>query len=253
MAGGFLSASAQSFNISNECQSTLTTLATSSDGACLNLAGLLPLALAGSNTSLVDPINTWLGGLCSVDACNNDTLSTIVTNITQGCATDLQPLGFDPSAGPSVVSDVQQWYPTVRQVACLKDGSANQLCVTQTLTNLQSSTGTLSISGIIALVPNLLGGGFANIPKNETCTNCLKESYNLISQMQPNPFNSDAQSAISNQCGADFINGSQPEGLTETASGSSLAGQPGAAMKPFAVISSVMSVVGLASAFIVLA
>jgi len=99
----------------------MAAIAASSDGACLNAGGLVPIALADNSKSLVDPINNWLGGLCSVQACSNETIKTIVKNVTQGCSSDLQPQGFNSSQVLDIISDVQWLYPLAQNIACLKE------------------------------------------------------------------------------------------------------------------------------------
>lgn len=111
----------ESDRISNQCQSTLAGVATSSDGSCLNAAGLVPLALTGNSTSLVTPINTWLTGFCSQSACTNQSLANVVKTVISGCSSDLASLGFNNDSTDSVVTEVQTYYPTVRQIACLKE------------------------------------------------------------------------------------------------------------------------------------
>lgn len=108
------------YSISSQCQSTLLTIAGSPEADCLNLGGLLPVITAGANSSLVQPINSWLSATCAQDACSNQTLSDVVANLTSGCSSDLSSLGLDSSDEGSVVSLVQQVYPIVREVACLK-------------------------------------------------------------------------------------------------------------------------------------
>ncbi|KAI0051804.1 hypothetical protein FA95DRAFT_1554064 [Auriscalpium vulgare] len=224
-ASGVLSASAQSLNLSTQCEDSLAAVAASSDGQCLNADGLIPLALAGSSDSLIDPFNKWLTGFCSQPACANSSLSTILTNITQGCATDLSVVGFSQGSLPALIASVEEYYPLAREIACLKDNSANQLCVTEELTDVQTSTGsTLSVNGITSLVPQLLSGGFSslNLTQSQTCNGCTKTAFNLIGQTYPGIFDSDDNTTISNACGADFLNGAQPSGISQTASGDKL-------------------------------
>lgn len=80
--------------------------------------------------------------------------------------------------------------------------SGNTNCITQTLKNLETVVGPLSINNIIQVVSK--GFDFQTIPKNFTCTNCVKEAYNILKQ----DFGtlSDAQDAqgVQQQCGADF-------------------------------------------------
>ncbi|KAI0062922.1 hypothetical protein BV25DRAFT_1838024 [Artomyces pyxidatus] len=255
LAGGIVSASAQS--LSSGCQSTLAAVASSSDADCLNAAGLIPLALAGNNTSLVTPLNNWLTGLCSQTACTNSSLSAVVTNVTQGCSGDLASIGFNSDALPTVIADVQSFYPLVREVACLKDDSANELCVTEELNALQSAVGSLTINTITGLIPKVLAGGFSslNLPNNATCNSCTKEAYNLINSQMPSIISSDDNSTISSSCGADFSNGAQPSGISQTAAGLSLSNgkNTNAAMSAFPMGSAVASLFALAAGFAALA
>jgi len=107
-------------SISAQCQSRLADIVASPDAQCINAAGLAPIFVGDSNTSVVGPINTWLNGMCPKDACSNQTLAAFVTNITQGCSSDFSSLGLNNDSIPSVTTTVQTYYPTVRQILCLK-------------------------------------------------------------------------------------------------------------------------------------
>jgi hypothetical protein len=83
--------------------------------------------------------------------------------------------------------------------------SGGQNCITQTLKNLESVIGPLSVENVVKVA----AGGFpiTSIPKNFTCTNCLKEAYNIVKQ----DFSAEGVFAtqednqvIQEQCGADF-------------------------------------------------
>lgn len=106
-------------SISTQCQNTLVTLATSPDAECINASGLTGLFLAGSGSSIIPTIDTWLKGVCSVGSCSNDTLAVLVSNVTSGCGTELTGLIGTSSTG-QLTSIVQQAYPSVRQIACLE-------------------------------------------------------------------------------------------------------------------------------------
>jgi len=212
--------SAQS--LSSQCQSTLTTLATSSEASCLNLVGLIPLATANSSsTSIISPINSWLSGVCSTGACTNQTLSDVVTNITSGCSSDLQSLGLSTSNAQAIIPYVQEAYPIVRQIACLQDTSTSQNCVTETLYGVQNATTTLSLTNIVGLVSQLSSGKVPDIPKNVTCSDCAHAAYTVASTSAlASYFASDTNSSISSYCGSDFTNGQMPSDVKETASDS---------------------------------
>jgi len=189
----------------------------STEAQCLNAAGLVPLFLSDSNTSLVGPFQTWLTGLCSKDPCTNQTLATLVTNITQGCSSDLSSLGINNANVTSITASVQEFYPVVRQIACLQDNNANQLCIIEELYSVQNVTGILTI-------PKLITDGLPvlNLPQNVTCNNCTKEAYNIIITNTPQVVTSDDNSTLSKQCGANFLDGNTPAGISQTAAGSGL-------------------------------
>jgi hypothetical protein len=235
--------SSASPDVSAQCQSTLAGIATSTEGQCLNSAGLVPIFLAGSNTSLIGPFQSWLTGLCSQGSCTNQTLATIVANITQGCSSDLSSLGINNADVSSITASVQEYYPVVRQIACLKDNNANQLCLIEELYSIQKVTGTLSAADVISYLP-----GVINLPQNVTCNNCTKEAYNIIITEAPQLITSDGNSTLSNQCGADFLNGQTPAGISQTAADSSLtktSGNSNVAQGPL-LLDAPASLVGLA-------
>lgn len=106
--------------VSTQCQSTLLAVAASPQSDCLNPSGLLQVFLQGTSGSVVTPVDTWLKGLCSRGPCSNDDIAAIVTNVTSGCATDLQPILGNAQPG-SLTPLVQEIYPTVRKAVCLAE------------------------------------------------------------------------------------------------------------------------------------
>ncbi|KAK7692912.1 hypothetical protein QCA50_004550 [Cerrena zonata] len=249
---------AQSINsLSTQCQATLASLVVSSENACLNPTDLVSIVTAGANDSLVQPINNWLSGMCAQPQCTNQTLSDIVSNVTTGCASDLQSLGAGDVNAEEITNIVQMAYPTVRKVACLKDTSNDTLCLTQTLTNVQSSIGTLSKSEIQQLVSQISAGQIPSIPSSAYCTDCDKEALNIAKTDFPDLFNSNVQSAVSGQCSADFVDGATPSGVqqtanTATASANGLVNN-GATMGQMPVGIAISAILTLSSAFAFLA
>ncbi|KAG6888123.1 hypothetical protein C0992_009568 [Termitomyces sp. T32_za158] len=205
-----VSFAASQLALSDSCQQALTTIATS-PGAneCLVPTPLLPI-LSNPNASIVDPVDQWLTQVCAAPACSNATLASIVSGVTSGCSAELQALGVSSSDNGPVTSLVQRFYPTVRKAVCYKDGNTN--CVTQTLTNAQNVFGTLSVTNIVKLV---LTGEDTSLPANVSCTNCLKAIYNTVNTDVPGLFNSET---AQDQCGASFIDGATPAGISESAS-----------------------------------
>jgi len=204
-------ASAQS--LSSDCTNSLKGILASPEAACLNPATLLTFFVG--NQSVPDTINNWLSGLCSTGSCSNDTLAAIVANVTTGCASDISGVGAGVPA--TLTQVVQEVYPTVRSVVCLKDDASNQLCVTETLNNLQDIVGKLDLSDLDF---STLVGDFQKVvtgAANLACTNCTKAAFGLASQFtQQFP---EAISAVDTLCGSTFIDGSSPEqdGVSQTA------------------------------------
>ncbi|KAJ4483284.1 hypothetical protein J3R30DRAFT_1757052 [Lentinula aciculospora] len=211
-----LGVSAQSSTgLSSQCTSALAQIATNSTSACLSPSSLIPILTASGNTSIIPSVDSWLNNVCGVAPCSNDTLSAIVTNVTSGCGTELSALGFSSTDTATLISTVQEFYPTVRQVACLEDGNTN--CVTETLTNLQDVVGNLTLTSIAGLVAS---GSNTSIPSNVTCSNCVKAAYNTVNTAFPDLLGSES-STLQDQCGASFTDGSSPSGIVESASNSS--------------------------------
>lgn len=220
--------SAQS--ISSGCEKSVSDVIASPDAACLNPSGLLPIFLGGANTSLVAPINNWLTGFCSAAPCSNQTLAAIVTNVTTGCSNELKALGLGSGTAAEITTTVQQFYPTVRKVLCLKDDSTNQNCITETLTNIEKTTGPLSFDKIASELTNPLALASA-VPKDVICSNCVKAAYNVINQDLKGLIPSAANSTVSSTCGASFVDGQNPSGISQSAAQAAIA-SPSSSSKP---------------------
>ncbi|KAJ7647209.1 hypothetical protein FB45DRAFT_892754 [Roridomyces roridus] len=196
------------------CQSSFTGLLNSPEAACLNPSALLSF-FVGTNQSVPNTVNSWVSGMCSIGSCSNDTLASIVSNITTGCASDFGDSDGSSSVPATVTQILQEAYPTVRSVLCLKDDSTNQLCVTETLNNLETVIGKLSFSDLSLSV---LTGDFQKLvtgAANLACTDCTKAAFTLISPLtQQFP---EAASAVDTLCGAGFIDGSTPSTVSQTA------------------------------------
>jgi hypothetical protein len=213
---------AQISGVSTQCQNTIIAVAASSQSECLNPGGLLQIFVQGTTNSVVTPVDNWLKGLCARGPCSNDDIAAIVTNITSGCATDLQPTLGNASPG-SLTPLVQQLYPTVRKGICLADASNNkQLCVTETLNKVQTNTGTLTIDKLIQIVPELATGQVNSVNGTNLCTACAKQTYNVAKGDFPAIFGQGTTIAsdLQNSCGASFVDGASDPNIIETASNS---------------------------------
>ncbi|KAJ7346751.1 hypothetical protein DFH08DRAFT_200862 [Mycena albidolilacea] len=207
-----VASSVSALTISSACQNALTQVATNSDAsACLSVSSLLGAVLQ-SNTSIITPVDNWLKSLCSAAPCSNATLSAVITNVTTGCSAELSLADGSEASAATLIPLVEQYYPTARKIVCLTDSGTN--CITQTLTNIQSILGTLSISNIGTIIANAVTT--TNLPSNVTCSNCVKEAYNVLNTDFPSAASS-LTSDLNNQCGANFTDGSKPTGIVESA------------------------------------
>ena len=59
--------------------------------------------------------------MCSQGPCSNSTLQTVVTDILNGCSTDLASYGLTTNDPTAIVTTVQAAYPAVREIACFKE------------------------------------------------------------------------------------------------------------------------------------
>ncbi|KAK0454927.1 hypothetical protein EV421DRAFT_462675 [Armillaria borealis] len=202
--------------LSTGCVAALSAVSADPEASiCLSLSTLIPL-FGNGNTSIVDPVNTWVSNVCSVGPCSNDTVAAVVGNLTSGCSTELATIGLNTSETDQNIVTAQEAYPTVRRILCLQD--SDTYCVTETLRGIESSVGTLSVNRIVSF----LGGqaSFSSLPSNVTCSNCTKAAYNILQEAYPALVNNGTES-IQSQCGEAFTDGSSPSGITETAQGAS--------------------------------
>jgi len=242
--------------ISSGCRQTLLNMLGSPDAQCLNPSALLSLATNSGSSSIISPIDNWLTGLCAQAPCTNSSLSAVVTNVTSGCSTDLSSLGLSMGNPSQIITIVQEAYPTVRQAACLKDNSARELCATELLTDIQTTFGTLSIANIIQIIPNIFSGN-ASIPQNVTCSDCVKQTFNVVQQNFPGLLDSGASSALGTACGSAFTNGATPTEISQAASTASPGSKASSATSLLSassfVVVAVSTLIAVSSAFVVFA
>jgi len=158
--------------------------------------------------------------MCSVNACTSTDLTAIVNNFTSGCLTDINnALGsffLGSISASSIQSAVSTYYPASRQIACLKDNSANQLCVTQTLTNLQTLLGTLSLSNYLTVFQQAMS--LTQVPTNITCTACVQAAYVTLRTDFPSVVSQyDITTELNSICPSGFTSGSTPSTVSEVA------------------------------------
>ncbi|KAJ7072215.1 hypothetical protein C8F01DRAFT_1243288 [Mycena amicta] len=204
--------------LSPSCQNALTSVATNTDAnACLGVSALTS-AFLQVNSSFIPQVENLVNTLCAAQPCSNTTLSAVVANITNGCSTELSAAGSSDSTTATVTGLVQQYYSVARQIVCLKDNDASGTnCLVQTLNNIQSTYGQLSISSFQSTLSNI--EATTSLPTNITCTTCLKQALNLIDENFPSTgatLKSDVE-----QCGSNFTDGASPTNIVETAASTS--------------------------------
>ncbi|KAK1224586.1 hypothetical protein PQX77_012481 [Marasmius sp. AFHP31] len=216
VAAGLAVASAQT--LSQNCQSSLTSIVQNNDAsACFAAGPAIGIFNANSSESLVDPINSWVNSVCGAPSCSNSTLEFIVDTVTNGCSTELSILGYDSSQKAQITEIVKSVYPTVRKVVCLQSG--DEKCITKDLKAVEGAIGTLSVDNITKMVTTL-GFNATSIPKDVYCSDCTKAAYNIVNQDFP-AYLADSKNDIQQQCGASFVDGQNPSGVSQSAASTS--------------------------------
>ncbi|KAG9123477.1 hypothetical protein FRC07_014892, partial [Ceratobasidium sp. 392] len=114
VAAAIAGTSAQGLSsVSATCQSAVTTVLAGPAGMCLGVAQLMAIETTPANRSIIPAVDNWANNICSQPACSSDVLDAAFNNITSGCQLDV---GLDSSSK----QEIEGWYPTAREVACLK-------------------------------------------------------------------------------------------------------------------------------------
>jgi len=217
--------SAQMFsilNLSDSCNKAMGQLVIGPAASCLNTAGMINVLTTPSTQSWVSPFNNYLTVLCSQPACTNDTISTAISGLKDGCSSDLAAKGWSADDIATDLGQASRYYPSVREVLCLRDitdESSQDLCMTTTLSNEEAMLGQpLNIGTFIAHLPSILSSHTIDLPKNISCTRCTQGAYTVA---RPNLPSSESVQAWDNfwinQCGEDFISGTLPPSIAQTA------------------------------------
>ncbi|KAG5651749.1 hypothetical protein H0H81_007602 [Sphagnurus paluster] len=152
-------------------------------------------------------MDTWTTNMCAATPCGNETISTVVQNITTGCASDASV----SSALLESLHSAQYIYPTIRKILCLRASGKN--CFTQTLINVFSLIGqdedkpftatNLSDSNIGALIAST-GSFLAQIklgnsqPEKRSVRFGIRSINQTQTQADPNPISLDSSSSATN-------------------------------------------------------
>jgi len=114
-------------------------------------------------------------------------------------------------------------------------------CLTETLTNLETVTGPLTLSNLAKLAQSPP----TTVPANITCTDCNKEVYNIFATDFP-ALVTDLKPNLQTQCGAAFVDGQIPSGITQSATTSIASGSLASKSSAFSLFSTVTNGVTLA-------
>lgn len=198
--------------LSTSCTTAAVTLLFGDLGSCLSLTTLIPIFTATG--SVIAPLDSYLGTICTSSACASGTLSSANTTIATDCATDLASGTGIVTALETIVED----YPIVREVACLEATANNTRCIIQTLYAVQNATGD---SITVDYLTGLLGGNttaltdLTSLDASVLCTDCTKAMYDIASQGNGTFTSGAIGKAISAKCGSDFTNGTFPADVTD--------------------------------------
>lgn len=88
---------------------------------------------------------------------------------------------------------------------CLMNSTgSNTLCVTESLTGLQTLNGPFTATALQRLLGQIVSSGVPPLPQSITCTDCAKATFNVFQQGFPGLVGSDAADNVNQQCGATF-------------------------------------------------
>ncbi|CAE7176108.1 unnamed protein product [Rhizoctonia solani] len=208
--------------LSDSCNKAMGQLAIGPSANCLNTMGLINVLTTPSGQSWVGPFDNYLTTTCSQPACPVDILSMTITSLKEGCATDLAEKGWSADDLETILGQGAKYYPSVREVLCLRStGQGQGLCITTTLTDLQAMSGEpLNIGTIVAKTPSVLNSHSIDIPKNISCTPCTQGAYTIARPNLPSSESVKAWDTFwTNQCGENFISGTLPTSVAQTANG----------------------------------
>lgn len=213
--------------LSTNCLGGLASLLGNQDlNTCLALTSVITeLGTVGQNDSLIGPLTTYVGSnLCPAAACSNSTLSSADSTIKSSCSSEIKS---GQNILPSILDLVITNYNAVKSASCLEDTkSNNQLCIIQTLTNIQENIGQ-NVS--LNTITNLNKGGLSaaqpllqKLASNSSafCTDCNKGLLTTLAPAFQSYLNASTnqavQQAFTQGCGQTFLTTGVPTDLKQT-------------------------------------
>lgn len=204
--------------LSSGCQSELTSLALSSQADCLNFAGLVPLATLSSSASIVPAIESYLTGLCSNGpSCTSDTVTSIATNLTKACSSDLEGLGLGSGTVAQLPALIEQYYSVAVNAVCLRNNNdtTSPFCSSSLLVTLQSSINqNLTTSNIVSSLTAVLSN--TTLEQSLACTTCAQGMYGTVRPSLNATLQTELDSELNGICGTSAANSTGvPNGVVE--------------------------------------
>ncbi|ETW79997.1 hypothetical protein HETIRDRAFT_419615 [Heterobasidion irregulare TC 32-1] len=111
-------------------------------------------------------------------------------------------------------------------MACFKDTSVNQLCLTELFTRIEDRSGTLTSDNLAFVMLSLViqpSSADIDFVTRGVCSHCGQQMYHTLNIDFPGLLTSDDVSDNQNLCGTSFINITEPFVVTQTANGLTLA------------------------------
>lgn len=193
--------------------------------SCLSITGAVSnLGALSNNDSIVPAINNYLSSdLCPAQYCSNSTLQSANNTISSACASDISG---NTNFLPGLLQLIISYYGDVKRASCLEDTKAsNQLCVTQTLTNVQSNLGeNITLSEVQTLSSNTeaVTQVLSKLSSNSSafCTDCNRAIVAILSpaltSYVSNQTLTGLREAITSGCGASFLTAGVPSDLKQS-------------------------------------
>ncbi|CAA7259078.1 unnamed protein product [Cyclocybe aegerita] len=198
---GAISATSILDALTDTCKNALQGVLVPPHAECLNLGSFLSLAIVDKQVSSAGASLPSLTTLPRVAL----------------AAQDLETFGICIS--PAVILGyAQRFYPTVRQIECLKDNAENELCVPQTISNLETVVGKLGVddlqwNNLLEKVRALFSSNISNIAG----TNCIKAAFTITSKVFPSPqLLFQTNQTMGSCCEEGLTDGKLVEGISQT-------------------------------------
>jgi hypothetical protein len=193
--------------------------------SCLSITGAVSnLGALSNNDSIVPAINNYLSSdLCPAQYCSNATLQSANNTISSACASDISS---NSNFLPGLLQLIISYYPDVKKASCLQDTKANnQICVTQTLSNIQGTLGqNITLGEVQTLSSNTeaVTQVLSKLSSNSSafCTDCNRAIVSILSpaltSYVTNSTLTGLREAITSGCGASFLTAGVPSDLKQS-------------------------------------